>query len=195
MWLSKPRTWWIRRWISKDIAETVLQHMWKVATAASIYWKNKPKYNYKKLVYMWFVHDIVEYKAPDLTPHDPNYHQRFSIEKIVIDELPSLIKWGDFIRELWLEFEEWVSEEAILIFQLDKFDAIVQAFEYEKQWYDVWDFFEGLWKHLKDPVLKNIYSILLKRKYQHISTYEQYFYLLEVDGDEEKYDRKFWNIN
>ena len=73
-----------------------------------------------------------------------------------------------------------------------------QAMEYEKLWHhNVTTFYTWtLWK-LNDPILIHILHILLKKEYSHINSYDQYFALLECNGDEtifkekmKKYDHK-----
>jgi putative hydrolases of HD superfamily len=39
------------------------------------------------------------------------------------------------IAQLWQEYEDATTPEALLVKDLDKFEMIVQAMEYEKCWY------------------------------------------------------------
>ncbi|MEI6673453.1 MAG: hypothetical protein WCL02_09555 [bacterium] len=39
-------------------------------------------------------------------------------------------------------------------------------------------------ENLTDPILKKILTILLKKEYPHINSYDQYFALLKCNGDE-----------
>ncbi len=51
-----------------------------------------------------------------------------------MDEIAALVPEcvGEDWRSLWAEYEAGVSPEAIAVKQLDKFDMIAQAFEYEQ---------------------------------------------------------------
>jgi 5'-deoxynucleotidase YfbR-like HD superfamily hydrolase len=40
------------------------------------------------------------------------------------------------IAQLWQEYEDATTPEALLVKDLDKFEMIVQAMEYEKCWYN-----------------------------------------------------------
>jgi putative hydrolases of HD superfamily len=51
------------------------------------------------------------------------------LEKIVNDF--GLVEMASEVRELWLEYEEGTSADAEVARQLDKFEMIVQANEYE----------------------------------------------------------------
>lgn len=55
------------------------------------------------------------------------------------------------------------------------------------------EFYDDTFNKLSDPVLINILKIMLKNKndVDH-DVYEQYFFLLEVNWDEEQYNIKFW---
>jgi hypothetical protein len=75
---------------------------------------------------------------------------------------------------------------------LDKLDGMVQAMEYEKLWYDnVTNFYPDALENVYDPILSKILKILLKKEYYpQINAYEQYFTLLQCDGDEEIFKKK-----
>lgn len=89
---------------------------------------------------------------------------------------------------MWIEFEARQTFEAKILFQLDKLDAAIQALEYEKEGHSsVTDFYPDTLQKLSDPILKKIFEILLRKEFAHVSFYEQYFLLLELNGDEEKF--------
>ncbi len=191
LWLDKVRTWWKERNISQKIAETVLQHSKKVAKAAEIYGKHFPSINMERLVKMGKWHDVAEYKEKDYVPWEITEDEKHRREKIVVVELQEYF-WEDCdLLNIRMEFEEPKTQEAIIIKQLDQLDAAIQAMEYEKLWYDnVTNFYPyAMWK-LSDPVLINIFAMLLKKEYPHINTYDQYFLLLECNGDEAIFKEK-----
>lgn len=72
-----------------------------------------------------------------------------------------------------MEFEEGITLEAILMVQLDKLDAAIQALEYEKQWFEkVADFYPYVQARLTHPVLKNTFEILLRKDFPEVDFYE-----------------------
>ena len=197
-WLNKIRTWWKQRNIPHEIAETVLQHSKKVAKAAEIYGKHFPNITMEKLIKMGKWHDVAEYMEKDYVPWEISEDEKHRREKTVIIELQEYFWAKCDLLNIRMEFEEQKTQEAIIIKHLDKLDAAIQAMEYEKLWHhNVTTFYTWtLWK-LNDPILIHILHILLKKAYSHINSYDQYFALLECNGDEiifkekmEKYDHK-----
>lgn len=189
-WLDKVRTWRKNRKIPTEIAETILQHSKKVAKAARIYGKHFPNINMEKLIHMAKTHDFAEYKEKDYVPWEISLEEKHQREKVVITELKESFgeKWQEFF-DIWMEMEEWKTQEAQIVKNLDKLDAAIQAIEYEKLWYNnVRSFYPYTLEKLTDPVLKNILEFLLKKEYPGINAYDQYFLLLEYNGDE-----KLWN--
>ncbi len=67
----------------------------------------------------------------------------------------------------------------------------MQALEYEKEGHSsVVEFYPDTLAKLSDPVLKRIFEILLRKEFTHISFCEQYFLLLELNGDEEEFYKR-----
>lgn len=186
-WLQKPRAGRVdkRRWIPQEIAETVRQHSKKVAKAAAIYGKHFPYMDQNRLKKIGKTHDLPERKEEDYTPWQISKEEKHRREKSVMSEIKEhgWEKWAEAFN-LWMEYESQETPESILIMQLDKLDAAIQAFEYEKMWYDVAEFYPYTLKKLQDPILTKILNILLERHYPHINAYTQYFFLLECYGDE-----------
>jgi 5'-deoxynucleotidase YfbR-like HD superfamily hydrolase len=90
-----------------------------------------------------------------------------------------------------MEFEKQETKEAKIVKKLDQLDACIQAMEYEKLGYDnVRNFYPYTLERLTDPVLIKILKILLEKKYPTINLYEQYFTLLECNGDDTVFDEK-----
>lgn len=188
IWLKKPRSGWVIRDIPKVIAETVLLHTKKVVKVAKIFGKNIPWLDYEKFVKMALYHDLAEYIEKDYLPWEISSEEKHKRERVVIEHLrDKLGRWQE-VYDIWMEFEQQKTVEAILLRQLDKLDAAVQALDYEKAGYGkVVDFYPDTEKKLTDPTLKKIFAILLKKQYQHISYFEQYLLLLELIGDEETF--------
>jgi len=195
IWMNKIRTWWEDRNIAKEIAETVRQHSKKVAKATGIYWKHFPNLDLEKMILMAKYHDLAEYKEKDYTPWEISEQEKHRREKIVILELQNYFWEKCNLLNIWMEFEKQETQEAKIVKQLDKLDAAIQAMEYEKLWYDnVTNFYDyTLWK-LSDPILINILKILLKKQFNNINYYDQYFFLLENKWNEEKFRQHFSNL-
>lgn len=185
-WLDKIRTWWQKRNIAEEIAETIRQHSKKVEKAARIYGEHFPDIDQNKLIKMAKIHDIAEYKEKDYVPWEISPEEKHEREKAVVLELQESLweKWSELF-DLWMEFEKQETKEAQIVKQLDQLDASVQAMEYEKLWYDnVKNFYPYTLERLRDPVLIKVLEILLKKEFTAINAYDQYFTLLECNGDD-----------
>lgn len=198
LWLQKPRSGRIdeRRGIPKEIAETVWQHSKKVAKAAEIYGAHFSSLNHTRLKKIGKNHDMPERKEEDYTPWQISKEEKHTREKAVMLEIKKYgwQKWSEAF-DLWMEYEHQQTPESILIMQLDKLDAAIQALEYEKMWYNVSEFFDyTLWK-LQDPTLIKILNILLEKKYPHINAYDQYFFLLKNNWNEVMFEEYFSSIS
>jgi len=89
-----------------------------------------------RLLRMTVTHDLCEALAGDITPycdaslvaskHDKEEQAMQAIRKVIGDPL------GMELYELWKEYEELRTVEAIYCKDIDKFEMVVQAFEYEK---------------------------------------------------------------
>lgn len=91
-----------------------------------------------KLLRMALTHDLCESIAGDVTPfcdagaiaskHDKEKAAMNEIRKIVGDPL------GKELFELWLEYEEQITPVALYCKDIDKFEMVMQAYEYEKKY-------------------------------------------------------------
>ncbi len=192
-WLSKARTWWLDRNVSKDIAETVLQHINKCVKAAHIFAIRHPEYI--EALELLRYHDTPEWQEEDYTPGQISKEEKYRREKAVMERLIHKGPLGGKAYDLWMRFETSNDEVVLVAHDFDKIDAWVQALEYEVrgvwnidgEWKKMSDFFEYTLSRITNPILKRIYEILLEKRYPQINYYDQYFFLLKCDGDMELY--------
>ncbi|KAI8826922.1 HD domain-containing protein [Fimicolochytrium jonesii] len=124
-------------WVDNKIgdAESISDHMHRMGVLALLI--NDKSLDRTKCIKMAIVHDLAESIAGDITPHSGvSKEEKFRLEKEGMDEVvrhldssPEALE----IRSLWTEYEEATTEEALYVKDLDKFEMIVQAFEYEKR--------------------------------------------------------------
>lgn len=113
--------------------ETVSGHMYRMAIMSFLF-DAEDGVNRDHVIKMSLVHDMAESVVGDLTPHcgvsDGDKHQR---EVAAMEKFRSLVgqKAGPEMYNLFMEYEEQKTKEAKLVKDLDKFDMILQAFEYE----------------------------------------------------------------
>ena len=86
---------------------------------------------------MCIVHDLAEAIAGDITPHaGVSKEEKFKLESDAMDVMVNTLggsPQAEEIRSLWTEYEDAATQEALLVKDLDKFEMIVQAFEYEQR--------------------------------------------------------------
>jgi putative hydrolase of HD superfamily len=93
-----------------------------------------------KAVKMALVHDLAEAIVGDITPHD-----NVSVRKKHELEKEAMVKmFGDSEPfQLWKEYESQESKEAVFVKDVDVFEALLQAREYEQKYgIDLSEFYE-----------------------------------------------------
>lgn len=122
--MKKPRSGWVIRGISEQIAETVFEHTKKVFRSTRLYSLFHPLLDANKMGKMSLYHDIAEYREKDYTPDEISKQEKFEREKNVIEDLVRRFPGKfDEVYVLWLEFEEGKTSEAVAVRQLDIMDA------------------------------------------------------------------------
>ncbi|KAG8243777.1 HD domain-containing protein 2 [Homalodisca vitripennis] len=115
------------------------------------------------------VHDLAECIVGDITPHcgvpPEEKHKR---EKTAMLELAKLVgSSGNYLLQLYQEYEEQVSSEAQFVKDLDRFDMVMQAFEYEKSSknsLNLQEFFDSTEGKFKHPKITSLVTELNKER-------------------------------
>ena len=130
-----PRTGWVYMKVKKP--ETVSGHMYRMSLAAFAL-AGEAGVDTERCIRMALVHDLAEAKVGDITPSDSvtdaeKHRRELEAMKVVRDDLLTGLSGdpGREILELWMEYEEGKSKEAKFVKDLDKFDMVLQAVEYE----------------------------------------------------------------
>ena len=130
-----PRTGWVRKGV--DTPETVSGHMWRMSLAAMALAESEGL-DTKRCVRMALVHDLAEAEVGDICPHDPvSSEEKHRRERESMVGVRSLLAEANLkgpaneILDLWEEYEAQETDEARFVKDLDKFDMILQAAEYE----------------------------------------------------------------
>lgn len=94
--------------------------------------------------------------------------KKFFLEKKAMQKLASKLKCGKELLSVWNEYEERKTPEAKLLKQLDVFEMVLQALEYEKQHSFqgtlLDDFWPGARKHLQDGPLSGFFEFVSNRE-------------------------------
>lgn len=80
-------------------------------------------------------HDLAEAIVGDITPHDGvSADEKHTRERKVMTEIRDELgdEAGQELFELWHEYEQGKTPEAVVVKQFDKLEMLIQADEYEK---------------------------------------------------------------
>ena len=150
------RTGWVRKKVEKP--ESVAGHMYRMALLSFLA-PNGSSLDKSKCIKMSLVHDLGESIVGDITPHDGvSKEEKYQLEKNALERIAKLLpeSVGKEICELWNEYEGGVTHESLYVRDLDKFDMIFQAHEYEqKENVDLQEFFTSTEGWFKTDLVKS----------------------------------------
>lgn len=147
---TQKRTGWLDRKIPPLMAESISDHMYRMSIIAMMV--PKKGLDIDRCVKIALIHDIAEALVGDITPFGgvpkTEKHRR---ELETIHYLASLIKpynpeFASNMVELWLDYEEIRCIEARYIKDIDKYEMIQQAWDYEQEYgekYDLSEFYDS----------------------------------------------------
>ncbi|XP_071804721.1 5'-deoxynucleotidase HDDC2-like isoform X1 [Asterias amurensis] len=147
------RTGWVNSKVEEP--ESVADHMYRMAVLAMLIPEGQGLRR-DHCVKMAIVHDLAESIVGDITPLDGvSKEDKYKREKDAMNHIGSLINpdVGSELCALWQEYEDCATQEAKFVKDLDKFEMVLQAFEYEtlqnrpKQLQDFFDSTKGKFVH------------------------------------------------
>jgi len=128
------RTGWVKSGIPEP--ETVAGHMHRMSVMCA-FMINDPALDINKCIKMAIIHDLGESIIGDITPLcGIDNATKYDLEVAAINKLSGLLSnpdKGTELRELFQEYEDRNTPESKLVLDLDKFDMVLQAYEYEQQ--------------------------------------------------------------
>lgn len=138
---TTKRTGWLDNHVKE--AESIADHMHRMGIMSLLIndynvqsTDEEPKLSTSRMVLISICHDIGESIVGDITPFGGvSNEDKFQLENRALDKLKETIgdSRGDLIKELWLEYEKGETPESKIVKELDKFEMLVQAFEYERR--------------------------------------------------------------
>jgi putative hydrolases of HD superfamily len=142
----KRQGWLIRK---VPMPESDSDHMHRVALTGMLYHSSASvdldysacpdlhpdKIDATKLLRMAVTHDICEAIAGDITPHCQNQSNRRELEEEAMQQIARIVgePLGSELAALWKEYEDQTTPLAVVVKDLDKFEMLAQAFEYEQE--------------------------------------------------------------
>lgn len=174
---TQPRTGWVDRGVPLQKTESIADHMYRMSIIAMAI-PNK-QINIDRCVKIALVHDIAESLVGDITPFGGvTKEEKHRRELDTIDYLVKVISPynSDFaleMRELWLEYEEIRSPEAVYVKDIDKFEMIQQAWDYEQEYgrkYDLSEFYQSR-SNVKTPEIGELCDEVIRQREEFFKTH------------------------
>lgn len=111
--------------------ESVAEHMWHLAIMVYLLAGQKPELDKKRLIELSLIHDLVEVYSGDVNLWDPKKKDK---DKKRADERKAAIKLfsklpkdeREKMLELWYEYEDKKTAEAVFVYALDKLQPFLQ---------------------------------------------------------------------
>ncbi|RIA88744.1 HD domain-containing protein [Glomus cerebriforme] len=161
------RTGWINHNIKNP--ESISDHMYRMSILALLL--NDDNLDKNKCIKMAVVHDLAEGIVGDIVPNEgvtkeeKNRRETEAMQYICKELLENSLQSQE-IFSLWQEYENGETMEAKFVKDLDKFEMILQAFEYEKSdKKDLTEFFESTKGKFNHPLIKSwVEELYLKRQ-------------------------------
>lgn len=172
---TQKRTGWVDHKIPSDRVETISDHMYRMSIIAMTI--PNSKINTDTCVKIALVHDIAESLVGDITPFGgvskAEKHRR---ELATIEYLQQLMEpynphFARELKRLWLEYEEMLLPEAVYVKDIDKFEMIQQAWDYEQDYglqYNLAEFYE-LQAKIQTPEIRLLCDELVRQRTLYIS--------------------------
>jgi putative hydrolase of HD superfamily len=152
-------------WLDHNVAnpESIADHMHRMSVIALLLPIHADR---DRLIKMTIIHDIAEAVVGDITPSQMKKEEKNALELAAMTKFSNnLGTMADEMLELWLEYEAGISPTALLCKDIDKFEMILQAFEYEQDGNYLPDFFASTKGKFKtDPVIKLVEELYSKRE-------------------------------
>lgn len=145
---KQRRTGWVEQNIQN--CESISDHMYRMSIISNLLPEKVEditnegskivQLNKSRCVQIAVVHDMAESLVGDITPKDTKidknekHHRELETMKFLCNHLikPYNESAAELILQLWLEYENISTIEARYVKDIDKFEMILQAFEYEK---------------------------------------------------------------
>ncbi|KAH3669499.1 hypothetical protein OGAPHI_001620 [Ogataea philodendri] len=168
---SQKRTGWVDHQVPNP--ESIADHMYRMSIIAMSLSKDafSQTPDLAKCAKIALVHDIAESLVGDIVPHDANVDktEKNRREYSTIVYLSEVIQpynkaFSEEIVELWLDYENQRNFEATIVKDIDKYEMLIQAFEYEKSTHKPLDEFFRSRALIKHPEIQSLADSLLEER-------------------------------
>lgn len=126
------RTGWIAWNVKRNRLESVAEHIYSTQMLAIAM---KSEYGYDidimKVIYMLAIHELGETVIGDLTQFQISNEEKEIIEHEAVSKILEGLLDGEYIKELFLEFDRHETKESIFAYQCDKLECDLQSKLYD----------------------------------------------------------------
>lgn len=172
---QQKRTGWINMGLKES--ESISDHMYRMSIMTLVL--NPKSFNklnneipdLNKCSKIALVHDIAESLVGDIVPHDENIDkiEKSKREFKAILYLCKIISnynidQANEIKELWIDYECQRNLEATIVKDIDKFELLMQTFEYERMYNKRMDEFYSCRKVIKNDEIKKLADELIDQR-------------------------------
>lgn len=130
------RTGWINWNVNKERLESVAEHIYSTQMLAIAM---KSEYEYEldimKVIYMLAIHELGETVIGDLTLFQISKEDKEKIEHEAVSNILDGLLDGEYIKELFLEFDSQNTKESLFAYQCDKLECDLQSKMYDLEGY------------------------------------------------------------
>ena len=165
-----PRSGWLLRGIKNP--ESVADHSYRTALISALLGdllKSKGvEVDLEKIMRMALLHDLAETQVGDITPKASQYlgrkRKKASEEDALKEMVSGLGNLGKLYHLTWSELNEGISLESKIVKAADKFEMMLQAYEYERSGLrnlsDFWENIDNLSEWDLDGILIELIQLL-----------------------------------
>ena len=158
-------------WVDKlsiDNPESVADHSYSMAIMGMVF-SDLENYDSEKILKMILLHDLAESEIGDYTPGEITSEKKDELENNafskISENLPNPIK--SQYQEIWNEYQENRTSEAMIVHQIDKLEMVLQAKSYQKQGYSkekLQTFVESAEQEITNPKLKELFTKIIEEQ-------------------------------
>lgn len=169
---QQKRTGWLNMGLKHP--ESIADHMYRMsiislALDSKAWGDSKPDLN--KCTRIALVHDIAESLVGDIVPHDENIDKIEKSKreyKAILFLCDIIAKYSidsaNEIKEYWIDYELQRNLEAKIVKDIDKFELLIQTFEYERLNKTRFDEFYTCRKVIKNEEIQKLADELLEQR-------------------------------
>lgn len=184
---TTKRSGWVLEGVKNP--ESVADHTFRSTIAVLVLGNGRKDINLEKALKMALIHDIAESQIGDVLVdwkikahgkekiqrlaeagiHGVTEEEKLKREKEGMEKLVSLLGgFGKEILDLWKEFEDGKTNEAVFVESVEKFEMMLQAWEYEKSQtgIDISAWFDHKKNHekIKDTEIKKLLDKVVEKR-------------------------------